>query len=96
MRNMLNLCIFLLLSSIVFITFCSSRNINPSDRFVKERKEMVKYQIESRGITDKRVLQAMEKVPRHLFVPEEYRAEAYCDYPLPIGEGQTISQPYIV
>ncbi|MEO0084086.1 MAG: protein-L-isoaspartate(D-aspartate) O-methyltransferase [candidate division WOR-3 bacterium] len=97
MKYMLNFFIFLLLSSIlIFITFCGSHNIKHPDRFAKERKEMVKYQIESRGITNRRVLQAMEKVPRHLFVPEEYKAEAYCDYPLPIGEGQTISQPYIV
>lgn len=57
---------------------------------------MVRYQIEARGITDPRVLEAMRKVPRHLFVPLEYRDAAYEDRPLPIGEGQTISQPYIV
>ncbi len=57
---------------------------------------MVKNQIEMRGIKDKRVLRAMMRVPRHLFVPEEYRKRAYEDHPLPIGEGQTISQPYIV
>lgn len=53
-------------------------------------------QIKMRGVKDPRVLQAMSKVPRHLFVPEEYRNHAYNDYPLPIGYGQTISQPYIV
>ena len=57
---------------------------------------MVKYQIEARGIKDRRVIEAMRKVPRHLFVPPEYRDAAYEDRPLPIGEGQTISQPYIV
>jgi protein-L-isoaspartate(D-aspartate) O-methyltransferase len=57
---------------------------------------MVKNQIQARGITDKKVLDAMLKVPRHLFVPEAVRDEAYEDYPLSIGEGQTISQPYIV
>ena len=57
---------------------------------------MVKNQIIARGISDKRVLQAMEKVPRHLFVLEDSKAEAYEDYPLSIGDGQTISQPYIV
>ncbi|MEO0102833.1 MAG: protein-L-isoaspartate(D-aspartate) O-methyltransferase [candidate division WOR-3 bacterium] len=57
---------------------------------------MVEEQIERRGIKDKRVLEAMRKVPRHLFVPEDLRDEAYNDYPLPIGEEQTISQPYIV
>lgn len=65
-------------------------------RFMALREKMVLEQIERRGIKDKNVLEAMKKVPRHLFVPEEYRNEAYEDYPLPIGEGQTISQPYIV
>ena len=57
---------------------------------------MVKMQIESRGITDKSVIAAMRKVERHLFVPEEHIQQAYGDHPLPIGYGQTISQPYIV
>jgi len=57
---------------------------------------MVREQIERRGVKDPRVLRAMESVPRHLFVPEPFRASAYDDGPLPIGEGQTISQPYIV
>ena len=57
---------------------------------------MVETQIRARGISDERVLEAMERVPRHLFVPESVRREAYEDYPLPIGHGQTISQPYIV
>ncbi len=65
-------------------------------RFAKLREHMVKTQIESRGIRDKRVLAAMRKVPRHEFVPASVRAASYEDYPLPIGEGQTISQPYIV
>lgn len=60
------------------------------------RRDMVRYQIESRGVSDKRVLQAMIKVPRHLFVPMGYRDYSYSDRPLPIGSGQTISQPYIV
>ena len=62
----------------------------------KQRFEMVKYQIEARGIRDPRVLDAMREIPRHLFVPESYREAAYRDSPLPIGGGQTISQPYIV
>ena len=66
------------------------------DRFAPQREAMVKSQILARGVKDIRVLKAMEKVPRHLFVPKKYRAAAYGDYPLPIGEGQTISQPYIV
>ncbi len=60
------------------------------------RERMVREQIEARGIHDPRVLKAMRKVERHKFVPEEYRDLAYEDHPLPIGEGQTISQPYIV
>jgi protein-L-isoaspartate(D-aspartate) O-methyltransferase len=61
-----------------------------------ERKNMVEYQIRRRGIKDNKVLKAMGKVARHLFVPEEMRDLAYQDEPLPIGKGQTISQPYIV
>jgi len=61
-----------------------------------ERQRMVNEQLRPRGIRDERVLRAMDKVPRHLFVPEDVRAHAYDDRPLPIGEGQTISQPYIV
>jgi len=57
---------------------------------------MVEEQLIPRGINDKKVIEAFLKVPRHLFVPEEYVHEAYGDYPLPIGYGQTISQPYIV
>ncbi len=61
-----------------------------------ERDVMVRSQIAARGVSDRRVLEAMRAVPRHLFVPQSYSAEAYDDYPLPIGSGQTISQPYIV
>ena len=57
---------------------------------------MVEWQLRDRGIQDQRVLAAMARVPRHEFVAAEYRAEAYEDHPLPIGEGQTLSQPYIV
>ena len=62
----------------------------------KQRELMVKTQIEARGIRDNRVLQALRKVERHKFVPKKYQRQAYEDHPLPIGEGQTISQPYIV
>lgn len=62
----------------------------------RARKEMVDRQIRRRGVSNERVLAAMEKVERHKFVPANYRSQAYSDYPLPIGEGQTISQPYIV
>ncbi len=66
------------------------------DRFIKQRELMVRTQIEERGVTDPAVLAAMRTVPRHRFVPERYLDEAYEDHPLPIGFGQTISQPYIV
>jgi protein-L-isoaspartate(D-aspartate) O-methyltransferase len=66
------------------------------DRFDRERKRMVTNQLERRGLHDTRLLAAFETVPRHLFVPEEYRYAAYDDSPLPIGFNQTISQPYIV
>ena len=64
--------------------------------FKKLREDMVETQIKARGIKDENVLLAMFKVPRHKFVPENERDFSYGDYPLPIGEGQTISQPYIV
>lgn len=64
--------------------------------FKRQREEMVRQQLEARGITDRRVLSAMRRVPRHLFVSEALWDQAYGDFPLPIGEGQTISQPYIV
>jgi protein-L-isoaspartate(D-aspartate) O-methyltransferase len=60
------------------------------------RQTMVRNQLERRDITAPRILDAMRQVPRHLFVPPEWRSEAYSDRPLPIGEGQTISQPYMV
>ncbi len=66
------------------------------DEFVRQREAMVAEQIEARGVKDPGVLDAMRTVPRHEFVPESLRAAAYQDSPLPIGEGQTISQPYIV
>lgn len=64
--------------------------------FEREREAMVKYQMQLRGIKDEATLRAMRKVPRHLFVPESEAEEAYWDTPLPIGHGQTISQPYMV
>jgi protein-L-isoaspartate(D-aspartate) O-methyltransferase len=60
------------------------------------RQLMVDAQLRDRGISDPRVLEAMLRIPRHRFVPEAYRSQAYEDHPLPIGDGQTISQPYIV
>ena len=64
--------------------------------FTEAREKMVEEQIRQRGIGDSRVLAAMTKVPRHRFVPDEQLDQAYADHPLPIGHGQTISQPYIV
>jgi protein-L-isoaspartate(D-aspartate) O-methyltransferase len=64
--------------------------------FKVHRDRMVKHQIEARGIKDRRVLDTMRKVPRHCFLPLAFRIFAYEDMPLPIGEGQTISQPYVV
>ena len=67
-----------------------------ADDFKQQRLNMVKSQIERRGVADKSVLKVMSKVPRHLFVPRDLIEEAYDDRPLTIGYGQTISQPYIV
>ncbi|HEY4716618.1 MAG TPA: protein-L-isoaspartate(D-aspartate) O-methyltransferase [bacterium] len=64
--------------------------------YEKSRFAMVEEQIASRGIKDIRILRAMEKVPRHFFIDSALLSQAYSDFPLPIGEGQTISQPYIV
>jgi protein-L-isoaspartate(D-aspartate) O-methyltransferase len=61
-----------------------------------QRDRMLRFDLEGRGIRDPAVLEAMRRVPRHEFVPAEFRAEAYADHPLPIGRDQTISQPYIV
>lgn len=66
------------------------------DKYSALREKMVKEQIIDRGISDRATLSAMRKVPRHLFVPQDLVDEAYNDNPLPIGHGQTISQPYIV
>jgi len=74
--------------------------MNPVDREVHsysgQRQKMVGEQIADRGIKDLRILEAMNRIPRHLFVHETFQHKAYGDFPLPIGENQTISQPYIV
>src|SRR5687768_5455403 len=64
--------------------------------FADARRRMVEVQIAARGVSHPKVLAAMENIPRHEFVPVDQRGEAYTDQPLPIGAGQTISQPYIV
>lgn len=66
------------------------------DIYTQKRNEMVHRQLASRDISEQRLLHAMKTVPRHLFVDPRYRSQAYADHPLPIDEGQTISQPYIV
>ncbi len=67
-----------------------------AERLAQEREDMVQDTIVGRGVADQRVIEAMRRIPRHLFVPEDFRSLAYSDDPLPIGYGQTISQPYIV
>jgi protein-L-isoaspartate(D-aspartate) O-methyltransferase len=85
--------IYFLIFFIITISYCLSFD---GDVFEKRRNEMVENDIKARGIKDKRVLDAMLKVKRHLFVDNAQWDKAYNDHPLPIGEGQTISQPYVV
>ncbi|MBI9099158.1 MAG: protein-L-isoaspartate O-methyltransferase [Spirochaetaceae bacterium] len=89
--TILTLLFFLLLSG-----FGSPDLINESDIYTELRTAMVEKQILARGVSDIRILEAMGTVPRHLFVSEVYIQQSYADHPLPIGYGQTISQPYIV
>lgn len=84
----------MLLFSVVLMSI--SLFVLADDPYQAQRMEMVAKQIRSRGIRDPRVLAAMEKVPRHLLLDRSLRHGAYADHPLPIGEGQTISQPYVV
>jgi len=85
-----------LLFVLIFCISSKTEYTKQNDKYQKVRQRMVREQIVARGITNQRVIQAMINVPRHLFVPEAYERMAYEDRPLPIGEGQTISQPYIV
>jgi protein-L-isoaspartate(D-aspartate) O-methyltransferase len=78
---------------VVMAAACTSEGETSMERL---RELMVKNQIQARGVSDQRVLEAMRKVERHKFVPGQHIASAYEDHPLPIGHGQTISQPYIV
>ncbi len=79
---------------------CNSPGVQGADApgadWAMQRDQMVSRQIEARGVKDPRVLKSLRTVPRHLFVPESHRDGAYLDSPLPIGDSQTISQPYIV
>ncbi len=74
----------------------TSATPTPGDTYIQERDAAVERNIAARGVSDPAVLKAMRTVPRHRFVPDEYQHLAYADQPLPIGYGQTISQPYIV
>jgi len=86
-----------ILWSLIFFSFSIFPQAQEPDRhYDQKRKRMVVEQLASRDISDRRVLEVMGEIPRHLFVPPAYRNQAYEDYPLPIEEGQTISQPYIV
>jgi protein-L-isoaspartate(D-aspartate) O-methyltransferase len=87
---------FMLLSAFLFVTSGCSQGSTQKDPFFQKRRQMVESQIEARGIHDGEVIQALLKVPRHLFVPVQSREQSYEDHPLDIGFGQTISQPYIV
>lgn len=80
----------LILSTPSYPAFCED------DPYYNQRIKMIERDIKGRGISDKRVIAAMTKVKRHLFVPSSERSASYADHPIPIGEGQTISQPYIV
>lgn len=80
----------------LFALISTNSGAGGKDEFQRQRQEMVSQQLALRGVEDRRVRDAMATVPRHLFVQERYRGQAYEDYPLPIGHGQTISQPYIV
>lgn len=84
--------IFMLMAAL----FNTTESKNPQDPYLRQREEMVRLQLEYRGISDSKVLEAFSNVPRDAFVPLEYRRYSYADQPIPIGEGQTISQPYIV
>jgi len=93
--------LFISILSFFLLGFSSSpvqekNNSNDYDRFLKKRSAMVKDQLVKRGIKDEQVITAMSIIPRHLFVDDSLSDKAYNDHPLPIGEGQTISQPYVV
>lgn len=95
MRAASNICVSLL----IILSISAFLNIllrGQEDSFSRMRRDMVRVQLAARDITDPKVLEVMGKVPRHLFVDSAYRHQAYADHPLPIDEGQTISQPYIV
>lgn len=90
---MRSLSLFFFAASLTFFVVTPAAG---EENLAKARRAMVEEQIRARGVTNPQVLRVMEEVPRHWFVPSHLRTSAYRDQPLPIGEGQTISQPYIV
>lgn len=97
MRNILvGMAIFASFLSCQQPTKTAQKVVPGEDFFSSSRKEMIEDQIVKRNVRDPEVIRAMRKIPRHLFIPEAQRNEAYEDKPVPIGYGQTISQPYIV
>lgn len=98
-RNFISKGLFAMGNVMLFVFLCFiliSTHANALDQNEEQRLKMVREQIIKRGVTDPLVINAMKNVERHLFVPDEYIRMAYADRPLPIGHGQTISQPYIV
>ena len=87
---------FILFFNLIYLKAWAGCKSKDNKDYMSLRLEMIQGQIISRGIKDSAVLEAMDKVPRHAFVPEKLQSKAYIDSPLPIGEGQTISQPYVV
>ena len=101
MKKFLSFVIIFIIFQFGSISFAQSQQLQPQSSYMSKQwsdkaNSMVKYQIERRGITNAHVLQVMRNTPRHLFVPSALSSMAYNDYPIPIGEEQTISQPYIV
>ena len=96
MKNLLLVLILGLIFSTQLSFVAAATESEKEARYLKARENMVLMQLINRGIKDERVLSAMRKVKRHRFVPEKLKSFAYMDRPLPIGEEQTISQPYIV
>lgn len=85
-----------ILSLVILVLLIYPDHLPAADTFQEQRQLMVTRDLKGRGIRDRQVLAAMGKIPRHLLVEERYRKDAYADHPLPIGEGQTISQPHVV
>jgi protein-L-isoaspartate(D-aspartate) O-methyltransferase len=94
-RIIMVLRLFVIFQVLLFAGCCLAYSME-TEESREARMNMVEKQIAARGVTDEKVLEAMRKVERHQFVPEQYRGYAYADRPLPIGESQTISQPYVV